>query len=43
MKVLINLQGMIFRSEQAAKEYYGARYISANLEWVEIDEDGEIK
>ena len=42
MKALINIQGMIFRNEEAAKEYYGERYETAILEWVEIDEDGEV-
>ena len=42
MKVLINLQGIIFRSESAAKEFYGDRFESAILEWVEVDEDGDI-
>lgn len=41
-KALINIQGMIFRSEDAAKEYYGDRYETAILEWVEIDEYGEV-
>ena len=43
MKVLINLSGMIFRSEQEAADYYGERYNSAILEWAEIDEDGEVQ
>jgi hypothetical protein len=42
MKALINLQGIIFKSEELAKEYYGERYETAILEWVEIDEDGEV-
>ena len=42
MKALINLQGVIFKSEELAKEYYGERYETAILEWVEIDEDGEV-
>lgn len=42
MNALINLQGMIFRTEEAAKEHYGERYETALLEWVEIDEDGEV-
>lgn len=42
MNALINLQGMIFRTEQDAKDYYGERYETAILEWVEIDEDGEL-
>jgi hypothetical protein len=42
MKALINLQGVIFRTEQAAKDYYGERYETAILEWVELDEDGEV-
>ena len=42
MKVLINLQGYIFRSESAAKEFYGDRFESAILEWVEVDEDGVV-
>jgi len=37
MKVLINLQGMVFKTEQAAKEYYGDRYDSAILEWIDND------
>ena len=39
MKVLINLQGMIFKSAEAAKEHYGNRYDSSILEWIEIDND----
>lgn len=42
MNALINIQGMIFRTEEAAKDYYGERYSTAILEWVEIDEDGEV-
>jgi len=42
MKALINIQGMIFRTEQEAKEYYGDRYETAILDWVEVDEDGEV-
>lgn len=42
MKALINTQGMIFRTKEAAKEYYGDRYETAILEWVDIDEDGEV-
>ena len=41
MKMLINLQGMLF-TEQQAKDYYGERYETAILEWVEVDEDGDI-
>ncbi len=40
MNVLINLQGMTFKTEEAAKEYYGDRYETAILEWTEIDDDG---
>jgi len=42
MKALINIQCVIFRSDSAAKEFYGDRFGSAILEWVEIDEDGDI-
>jgi hypothetical protein len=41
MKRLMNLQGMLF-TEQQAKDYYGDRYETAILEWVEVDEDGEV-
>lgn len=42
MKVLINLQGFTFRTEQDAKDYYGERYPTAILAWVEIDKDGAV-
>ena len=42
MKALMNLQGLIFRTEQAAREYYGERFDTAILEEVEIDEDGNV-
>ncbi len=41
MKKLINLQGQLF-TEQQARDYYGERYESAILEWVQVDEDGEL-
>ncbi len=41
MTKLMNLQGQLF-TEQQAKEYYGERYETAILEWVEVDEGGEI-
>lgn len=37
--VLMNIQGHLF-TEQEAKEYYGSRYETAILEWVNVDEDG---
>lgn len=40
MKALINLQGVIFRTEQEAMDYYGERYATTTLEWVVIDDDG---
>lgn len=42
MKVLMNLQGWIFRTEQQAKEFYGDRFETAILEEVEIDEDSNV-
>lgn len=41
MKRLINTQGMLF-TEQQAKDYYGERYETAILEWVEVNEDMEV-
>lgn len=41
MRKLMNLQGQLF-TEQQAREYYGDRYETAILEWVEVDEDGEV-
>ena len=41
MRKLINLQGQLF-TEQQARDYYGNRYETAILEWVEVDEDGEV-
>jgi hypothetical protein len=41
MKRLMNLQGQLF-TESQAKDYYGERYETAILEWVEIGEDGEV-
>lgn len=41
MKMLMNLQGMTF-TESQAREYYGVRFETAQLVWVEVDEDGEI-
>lgn len=40
MRKLMNLQGQLF-TEQQAREYYGDRYETAILEWVEVDADGE--
>lgn len=40
-KMLMNLQGMTF-TETQAREYYGDRFETAQLVWVEVDEDGEI-
>jgi hypothetical protein len=37
----MNLQGQLFTEEQA-KEYYGDRFDTAILEWVEIDDEGEV-
>jgi len=37
----MNLQGQLF-TEQQARDYYGDRYETAILEWVEVDEDGEV-
>ena len=42
MKALMNLQGLIFITEQQAKEFYGDRFETAILEEVEIDEDGDV-
>lgn len=41
MEKLINLQGQTF-TESQAKDFYGDRYEAAILEWVEVDEDGEV-
>jgi hypothetical protein len=41
MRKLMNLQGQLF-TEQQAREHYGDRYETAILEWVEVDEDGEV-
>ncbi len=41
MRKLMNLQGQLF-TEQQARDYYGNRYETAILEWVEVDEDGEV-
>ena len=40
-QMMMNLQGQLF-TEQQAKEYYGNRFETAILEWVEVDEDGEV-
>lgn len=42
MKALINIQGIIFKTEQDAKDYYGDKYKTAILEWVDLNEDGEV-
>ena len=39
---LMNIQGTLFASEKAAKEYYGSGYKDAILQWVEMDEDMNI-
>lgn len=41
MTKLMNLQGQLF-TEQQAREYYGDRYETAILEWVKVNEDGEV-
>ena len=41
MRKLINLQSQLF-TEQQARDYYGARYESAILQWVEFYQDGEL-
>lgn len=40
-KMLMNLQGMTFTEEQA-RDYYGARFASAQLVWVTVNEDGQV-
>lgn len=41
MKMLMNMQGMVF-TEKQAREYYGNRFESAILAIVEIYEDGQV-
>jgi hypothetical protein len=41
-KVLVNLQGRTFRSEQEAVDFYGNRYSATVLEWCDVDDEGDV-